>query len=79
MEQSQITIETILAKCSGPIISRIEASRLTGGLLSPKTLANMDSLGTGCPDRIQLGRRTGYNSHSFSCWLMDRIGKGQAA
>ena len=65
--------DKILAACSGPIISRREAAKLTGGLISEKYLANLDCNGQGPSHRVNIGRRTGYNSASFADWLAKRI------
>lgn len=65
--------EKILAACPGPIISRKEAAKLTGGLISEKYLANLDCNGQGPSGRVNIGRRTGYNSASFAEWLAKRI------
>lgn len=55
-----------------PIIGRTEVSRLTGGLIHPRTLANHDSAGTG-PRRIKLGRKIGYFRNDFVAWLTSRL------
>jgi len=54
-----------------PIFSRQTASKAIGGLLAPRTLANLDSLGQG-PERVQLGRRVGYERDNFVAWLLER-------
>ena len=66
-------IEEILDSCPGPVISRKEAAKLTGGLISEKYLANLDCEGKGPKGRIHIGRRAGYRSDSFVLWLTERI------
>ncbi len=54
-----------------PVISRSEAYRLLGGLISVGRLANLDSLGKG-PPRITLGRKVGYLRSPFIAWMRSR-------
>ena len=42
-----------------PIISRDHVPKLLGGVISSKTLANLDSEGKG-PKRIRIGRKVAY-------------------
>ena len=69
----QNLIEEILKSCPGPVISRKEAAKLSGGLISEKYLANLDCNGEGPNERINVGRRAGYRSESFARWLAGRI------
>ena len=69
----QTLIEDILKSCPGPVISRKEAAKLTGGLISEKYLANLDCNGEGPNERVNVGRRVGYKSESFAHWLAARI------
>jgi len=55
-----------------PIIARNQVGKLTGGALSPKTLANLDSLGLGPKTRIKLGRRVAYPTPVLLEWLEAR-------
>jgi len=56
-----------------PLVSRKEAARFTGGMLSPRTLANLDSLGKGPAGRIQIGRKIAYAREAFVGWLLERM------
>lgn len=69
----QITTEEILAKCPSPVISRKEAAKISGGLISEKFLANLDSGGDGPAERVRIGRRVGYVTTSFAEWLVARV------
>lgn len=55
------------------IIARKEVYRLTGGLISPRHLANLDSAGLGPSGRVRIGRLIGYERESFISWLSDRM------
>jgi hypothetical protein len=42
------------------LVSRMDISRNTGGILHPRTLANLDSLGIGISDPVRIGRKIFY-------------------
>lgn len=52
--------------------------RATGGAISAKTLANLDSLGRGPSGRVRIGRRICYPSADFFAWLVGRMQAPQA-
>lgn len=54
------------------LISRKEASRLTGGIAHPRTLANLDCLGKGPSQKLRIGRQVCYTKKSFIEWLKGR-------
>jgi len=59
-----------------PVVSRAEASRLTGGLISAKTLSNEDALGKGPHERVRMGSKIGYTRESFMGYLRRKICMG---
>ncbi|MCF8082886.1 MAG: hypothetical protein K9M96_07310 [Deltaproteobacteria bacterium] len=61
------------------VLARTEVSRFTGGLISEKYLANLDSLGIGCPGRIRVGRRVAYPVEQFCEWLRSRTKEADAS
>jgi len=54
------------------IIARAEVGRLLGNVISPKTLANLDSLGIGPRGRHKLGNKVFYLKASFINWFENR-------
>ena len=62
---------TYLAKELPPLIARDHVDRLLGGVISPKSLANLDSLGEG-PKRMRMGRKVVYRTVDFLEWLSSR-------
>ncbi len=52
-------------------VARSEVGRFTGGIVSPKSLANLDSLGEG-PPRIKCGRRVAYQAIDLVEFLKER-------
>jgi len=54
-----------------PIIARNHVETLLGGVISSKTLANLDSLGEG-PKRMKIGRKVAYLTEDLLEWLANR-------
>ena len=73
LDQRNEVVKNIIAQAGCPIISRREAARLSGGLISEKTLANLDCLGEGPGEKIRIGKRIGYPVESYASWFADRI------
>ena len=73
MSNKQEIINSIISRANAPLISRKEAARLSGGLVSEKTLANLDSLNEGPRERIRIGRRVGYPVEVFAAWFAMQI------
>lgn len=58
-----------------PIVSRAEASRITGGLISVKTLSNEDALRKGPRERVRVGSKIGYPRDALLAYLRRKIQK----
>lgn len=56
------------------VVARVEVARFTGGLMSSKYLANLDSMGVG-PVRVVVGRKVGYPVRDLVAWLRGRSSK----
>ena len=56
------------------VVARTEIDRFSGGLMSSKYIANLDSQGTG-PARLLCGRKVGYPVQDLVAWLRDRSNK----
>lgn len=68
------SVFTSINDTAPPILTRVEIQRLTGGAVSAKHLANLDSSGEGCiPERFTVGRRVCYPKEAFIEWLRSRI------
>jgi hypothetical protein len=52
-----------------PFIARKDVSKLLGGTISPKTLANADSLGKGPEVRTSCGKTVVYETESLLKWM----------
>jgi len=74
--EEKMTREQILEEfraCMPAVFSRKEAERLTGGLISARSLANLDCKGYGPSGRIRIGTKVGYLRGPFLIWLADRL------
>lgn len=60
-------------KWPSAIVARSEIGRFTGGLFSPRYLANLDSLKSGPKQRIRIGRKIAYPVDALCDWLAERI------
>ena len=56
-----------------PLVPRKELRRLLGGLINPRTIANLDSKGLGPAVRLRYGRQVVYEKASFIEWLEGRL------
>jgi len=55
-----------------PIVARTEIRFFTGGALSEKYLANLDSRGLGPAGRFRVGRKVCYPTSELVKWLAER-------
>ena len=68
----RIDFSMIAKICHSPYLSREEVERVTGGLVTAKYLANLDSDGKGPEGRIHVGRKAAYPVQSVIDWLERR-------
>jgi len=55
-----------------PYVAREEVKKFTGGIINPRTLANLDSKGEGPSGRVRVGRKIAYPVDKFIEWLEAR-------
>lgn len=63
-----------------PVVARSEVSQFSGGLLNPRTIANLDCLGQGPDELVKFGRKVGYLTSALVDWMRKRaesVSKGQ--
>lgn len=69
--------ESICAKFvknwNSPIVLRGHVNKFSGGLLNPRTLANLDSLGKGPKKRIIYSNKIAYPTEVLASWLEERL------
>lgn len=62
----------MIDKWPSPIVARSEVSRFSGGLLHPRTLANLDARGEGPKTRIKQGRKVAYPVDALIEFMRER-------
>ena len=55
-----------------PFVARDRLEIFSGGILTSRTMANLDSRGEGVPGRIRIGRKVVYPVKSLIEWLEAR-------
>ena len=69
----KIDLSKMADRWPSPILHRNKVGEFTGGLISGRTMANLDSRGEGIEDRFYVGNKTGYFVESFITWLENRV------
>lgn len=68
--------EQMAARWPSAIVARKEVAKFSGGLLNPRTMANLDSRGEGAP-KIKWGSRAVfYPVSDLITWLRARSSQG---
>ena len=74
--KSKITVTYDLNKLAekwpSAVVAREKVSDFSGGILHPRRMANLDSLGEG-PERIRVGRKIAYPVKSLVAWMQTRM------
>lgn len=65
-------LDDLLAKWPSTIVAREEVGKLTGGLINPRTLANLDCRGEGVKGAFKIGKKVVYPVKAFIAWLKQR-------
>ena len=58
-----------------PVVPRQKVGEFSGGLLNPRTMANLDSLGIGPKSKRRVGSRVVYRTKELAEWLEERSSK----
>ena len=74
MPNKEIPKEVLsLAEAWGsPWVARKEIGRFSGGLLRPRTMANLDALKKG-PPKFMVGGAVGYQVADLMAWISERF------
>jgi hypothetical protein len=75
----QADFSCLKANWGSGIVARKEVGRFTGGMLSPRHLANLDCEGNGPANAFRIGRQVGYYVDDLIEWLEKRSQSGVAA
>ncbi len=68
----QISFSSLAEKWPSTFVSRSEVGRFTGGIVSPKTMANLDSQHIGPECALRFGKKIAYPVDSLIAWLEKR-------
>lgn len=71
----QCTFSSLAEKWPSTFVSRSEVGRFTGGIVSPKTMANLDSQRLGPDGAIKFGKKVVYPVNCLIAWLDQRASK----
>lgn len=70
--KKKIDFSRMAGRWPSEILFRNKVGEFTGGMVSGRTMANLDSSGEGIEDRFYVGNKTGYFVESFIKWLEKR-------
>ena len=70
-DAEDFNLDTLADNWPSPIVARSEIKNFSGGLLHPRTLANLDSLNKG-PGKIMIGNRACYSTRKLVAWMKER-------
>ena len=70
-EAEKFRFEKLAESWVAPIVARTDVGKFSGGILHPRTMANLDSKGCG-PRKIMIGNRVAYEVKSLIEWMQDR-------
>lgn len=65
--------DELVKSWGSPLVLRGNVGQFSGGLLHPRTLANLDSLGKGPEHRIKYGRKVAYKTDVLAKWIKEKI------
>lgn len=64
--------ERLASAWPSPLVARSEVGRFSGGLLTPRYLANLDCRGEGPSGRFYVGRKVCYPVYELVEWIQSR-------
>lgn len=67
-----------LSRTLPPIFTRETASRMIGGIFSPRTLSNLDAAGKGPSRKLRIGKKVAYAREDFLNWLRGMLRSDEA-
>ena len=68
----KVTLRSLAEKWPSAVVARTEIRNFTGGLISEKYLANLDSQDAGPKGRFKIGRKVAYPVNELLDWLEAR-------
>lgn len=71
-EEKEIDLSSLTTNWPSSYVARCSISEFTGGGITPKRMANLDSLGEGPSGAIRCGRKVLYPVKNLVRWLEKR-------
>lgn len=71
MNQQSAMVMDAIEQALPPFFSRDEVANHLSGILTKKSLANIECSGRGVAERAKIGKRIVYERSSFMCWLRE--------
>jgi len=65
-------LSPLAARWPSPFVAREKISEFSGGIITPKSMANLDCIGEGPKGRITCGRKVAYPVAELVAWLESR-------
>lgn len=65
-------LSPLAARWPSALVAREKVMEFSGGIISPKSIANLDALGEGPEGRITVGRKVAYPVDLLITWLESR-------
>ena len=63
------TVKALVDRWPSPIVARAEVKKFSGGAITGRYLANLDSAGSGPPGAFRLGGKVVYETAGLAEWL----------
>ena len=68
-----MNIKNIFRNWRSPFITRDQLYEVTGGLIHPRTIRNLDSLGKGIKGKFKIGRKVAYPIEEVINYLENKM------
>jgi hypothetical protein len=72
MENQKNLFQNMAERWPSSMVARTEIENFTGGIISEKYIANLDSAGKGPAGRVRCGRKIAYPVNELVSWLESR-------
>jgi hypothetical protein len=72
-----MNLSSLAEKWTSTIVARQDIATFTGGVMTPKTLANLDAKGCGPGGAFRIGGKVAYPVGQVVTWLESRMGARQ--
>jgi len=69
---AQANLQRLAESWPSPYVARTMVKTFSGGLITAKHIANLDSAGKGPAGRIRVGRKIAYNVRALISWMEAR-------